>query len=228
MTTFQMKTRQMNRRASQQRPAPGGTRRRLPLLIGTGALILSLGLAGCSAAGSTSDGTPTAPSKGTGSTGAQANAADQMFVTMMIPHHQQALEMSDIVLAKPGLDPRVAELAEKIKAAQQPEIDRMQGWLTDWGVDDSAGSGMDHEGMGHGAMSGMLSADELDALRAADATEAGRLFLSGMIAHHEGAVEMARSAVNGGRNPEVVALAEQVIADQTAEIGTMRQLLGEG
>ncbi|WP_234714477.1 DUF305 domain-containing protein, partial [Mycobacterium tuberculosis] len=58
-----------------------------------------------------------------------------MFVTMMIPHHEQAIEMSDILLAKDGADPRVVELAEQIKAAQGPEIDKMLGWLEDWGVE---------------------------------------------------------------------------------------------
>ncbi|MBT9405158.1 DUF305 domain-containing protein, partial [Salmonella enterica subsp. enterica serovar Typhimurium] len=62
-----------------------------------------------------------------------ANEADAMFASMMIVHHEQAVEMSDIVLAKDDVDPRVADLAERIKAAQGPEIEQMQGWLDDWG-----------------------------------------------------------------------------------------------
>ena len=196
--------------------------KKLPIALGTGALILSLALTGCSGSGAAPGASaPNGQGSASEPAGSSANAADQMFVTMMIPHHQQALEMSDIVLAKPGLDPRVAELAEKIKAAQQPEIDRMLGWLKDWGVEYTPGSEM-----GHGMMSGMLSAADLDALRAANAEVAAELFLNGMIAHHEGAVEMARTEATGGKNAEVIALAEQVLADQTAEIETMRQLLG--
>src|SRR3954468_16603841 len=61
------------------------------------------------------------------------NNADVMFAQHMIPHHQQAIEMSDMLLAKQGIDPRVTELAKQIKAAQGPEIQQMQSWLTQWG-----------------------------------------------------------------------------------------------
>jgi uncharacterized protein (DUF305 family) len=57
-----------------------------------------------------------------------------MFAQHMIPHRQQAIEMSDMILAKQGIDPRVVELANQIKAAQGPEIEQMQGWLTQWGL----------------------------------------------------------------------------------------------
>ncbi|WP_315638137.1 DUF305 domain-containing protein [Microbacterium paraoxydans] len=150
-----------------------------------------------------------------------------MFVTMMIPHHEQAIEMSDILLAKDGADPRVVELAEQIKAAQGPEIDKMLGWLEDWGVEydpDSMG------GMDHGSMGGddsMMSEEDMTMLEDADATEASRLFLEQMIVHHEGAVDMAQTALDDAQNPDVLELAQQVIDDQTAEIATMKDLLGE-
>lgn len=60
--------------------------------------------------------------------------ADTHFAMMMIPHHQQAIEMSDIILAKQGIDPRVVDLAKQIKAAQDPEIETMQGWISQWGM----------------------------------------------------------------------------------------------
>jgi uncharacterized protein (DUF305 family) len=150
-----------------------------------------------------------------------------MFVTMMIPHHQQAIDMADILLAKDGADPRVIELAEQIKAAQGPEIDKMLGWLEDWGVDynpDSMG------GMDHGSMGGddsMMSEEDMTLLENADAAEASRLFLKQMIVHHEGAVDMAQTALDDAQNPDVLDLAQQVIDDQTAEITEMQELLGQ-
>jgi uncharacterized protein (DUF305 family) len=146
--------------------------------------------------------------------------ADQMFVVMMIPHHEQAIEMSDVVLAKEGVDPRIVQLAERIKAAQGPEIELMEGWLDDWGVphDPDASRGMDHG-------DGMMSEADMTALREADGSEASRLFLEQMIVHHEGAVEMARSALADGQDADVLALAQRVIDDQTAEIAEMQELL---
>lgn len=160
----------------------------------------------------------------TASLPAAVNEADQMFAMMMIPHHQQAIEMSDIVLAKTGIDAQVSALATQIKNAQGPEIEQMEGWLSQWGTpyDDSMSEHMSGHGSG---MSGMLSTEELTALRNASGTEAARLFLTGMIAHHEGAVEMAKTEVADGKNADVIALANHVISSQTSEIATMKTLL---
>ena len=148
---------------------------------------------------------------------ASANSADEMFAMAMIPHHQQAIDMADLVLAKSGVDPVVLELASDIKAAQQPEIDLMTGWLADWGV---ASGGM--EGMGHGG--GMMSDDDMDALEAADGAAASALFLDQMIEHHEGAIAMAEAELEQGQNPDALELAEKIITDQTAEIEFMQIL----
>lgn len=107
-----------------------------------------------------------APSSAQSPTAAPAaahNQADMMFARMMIPHHQQAIQMSDMILAKQGIDPRVVDLAKQIKAAQGPEIQQMQGWLNQWGMpgmDDMPGmngtpgnSPSDHGGM-HGSDTG--------------------------------------------------------------------------
>lgn len=160
-------------------------------------------------------GTPSASSQGA------YNAADAMFAQMMIPHHEQAVEMSGIVLAKPGLDPRVTQLAEQIKAAQAPEIATQRGWLRAWGQPtEMAGDA------GHG-MDGMMTPDDLAQLRAANASEAARLFLTQMIAHHEGAVTMARAEQGAGSNPEAVAMATSIVDSQTHEIDAMKSLLGQ-
>ena len=197
--------------------------KKLPLALSTGVLSLALVLTGCTDASAPTGG-DTAPSASSSTT--TANEADKMFVTMMIPHHQQAIEMSDIVLAKDGLDPRVTDLAQQIKDAQGPEIERMLGWLEDWGVEyepDAAG-GMDHGSM-HGSGDGMMSEEDMTALDEADAADAGRLFLEQMIMHHEGAVDMAQTALKDAQNQDVLDLAQQVIDDQTAEITTMQELL---
>ncbi|WP_162903834.1 DUF305 domain-containing protein [Leucobacter sp. wl10] len=194
------------------------------LALASAALSTALLLVGCSPSG-TSDGmagmdrgssSSTAPAE----TSAQFNAADQMFVTMMIPHHEQAIEMADMLLAKDGIDERVIELAQQIKDAQGPEIETMQAWLEDWGVsaDDSSMGGMDHGG-------GMMSEDSMTALESATGAEATRLFLEGMIEHHTGAIEMAQAALDGGENPDVLELAQQVIDGQSAEITTMQEIL---
>lgn len=185
-------------------------------------LIAALGLADCAGATGGADEMP-GMDHGTGEhaeTAAGATEADVMFVTMMIPHHEQAVEMADIVLAKDDVDPRVVAIAERIQAAQGPEIERMQGWLEDWGVDPDGATGMDHG-------DGMMSADDMAALEAADGATAGRLFLEQMVVHHEGAVEMAQAALDDASDPDVLALAQQVIDDQTAEIAEMQQLAAQ-
>lgn len=183
---------------------------RLALPIAAG-----LGLAGCQA--STSTPVPAAPTSGV-STSA-SNSADVMFAQMMIPHHEQAVVMSDAMLAKPGISSEVTTLATQIKKAQQPEIDQMRGWLTTWGASEQG----DHHG--HTGMDGMLTDQELDALKSAQGTQAEKLFLTGMIRHHEGAVAMAKEVQATGADPGVRTLADAIITGQQAEIDQMRKLL---
>jgi uncharacterized protein (DUF305 family) len=153
---------------------------------------------------------------------AEANAADVMFAQMMIPHHEQAIEMSELIIAKDGVDPEVVELAEQIAAAQGPEIEQMESWLEEWG----APSMMDADDMGAmGGMGGMLTDEELDELEAADGSTGTTLFLEGMIEHHEGAIDMAEQHQENGENAEALALSASIIQTQTAEIERMRELL---
>ena len=160
------------------------------------------------------------------------NDADVAFAQGMIPHHQQAIEMSDMLLAKQGIDPRVVSLANQIKAAQGPEIETMQRWLADWGVATttmSPGGGMPSmPGHDMGAMggSGMMSEQDMAALRDAQGVEASKLFLTQMIEHHKGAITMAQTEVDKGQFPPAVELARSIITSQQKEIDTMQQLLG--
>jgi uncharacterized protein (DUF305 family) len=135
-----------------------------------------------------------------------------MFAEMMIPHHEQAVEMSDLALVN-SQNPEILSLAETIKAAQEPEIAQMKSW-----------DGVDAEAhMGH-SMMGMLDKEEIKELKDASGSEFDRLFLQGMIKHHEGAIEMARD-VEDSENPEVAKLAREIIKAQQAEIKEMQELI---
>ena len=149
-------------------------------------------------------------------TAEQANSgfspSDINFAEMMIPHHEQAIEMSDIAF-KNTSNPEVLQLAQEIKEAQAPEIDLMKSWP---GVKESTHAGH--------MMDGMLSDDELDALREASGAEFDRLFLQGMIKHHQGAIEMAMD-VKDSKNKVVADLSAAIIKQQEIEITRMEELL---
>ncbi|CAM3960897.1 DUF305 domain-containing protein [Isoptericola cucumis] len=155
------------------------------------------------------------------------NAADRAFARGMVPHHEQAVVMSDVVLADDGIDPQVRELAQAIKVAQQPEIDRLTTWLDEWGADPAGPDGGHggHDGMDGEGMSGMMSEEDLADLEAADGAAAGSLFLTQMIEHHVGAVDMARTELDDGRHPGALAMAGEIVEVQQAEIDRMRELL---
>lgn len=147
---------------------------------------------------------------------APANDADVDFAVNMIAHHQQAIEMADLVLEKEGVDDRVINLALAIKDAQGPEISTMTAWLEAWGQESM--TGMDHG-------DGMMSDDDMATLENAGGAEASRLFLEQMIEHHQGAIDMAEQEVTDGENTEAIALAQKIIDDQTTEIATMQDLI---
>lgn len=143
------------------------------------------------------------------------SAADTMFLQMMIPHHLQAVEMS--ILAKTQTENvDVLALASRIEAAQQPEIVLMQKLLSDAGMP----AMMDHS-MG---MNGMMSDDEMSSLNTSTGTDFDKLYLAGMIKHHQGALDMTNPILNS-ENAEVKALAESIVKGQTQEIAEMSKLL---
>lgn len=155
---------------------------------------------------------------------ADFNASDTMFAQMMIPHHEQAIEMSDIALdPATSAGDTVRDLASRIKAEQDPEIAQMTGLLTNWGQPTQMDSSMDHSSM----MSGMLTADELTSLGGLRGDEFDVQWLKAMIKHHEGAIDMARDVLKSGKNKEIRTLAESVVNSQQAEIDEMRAIVGD-
>ena len=161
----------------------------------------------------------TAPSVAASAAGT-FNDADVTFAESMIPHHQQAVRMAAMADGRAS-GAEVKELAGKIRAAQQPEIDTMTAWLAAWGRPAPVPS-MD---MDHGSMPGMMTGADMTMLADAKGTAFDRHFLTMMISHHEGAVEMARHEVAEGSNTEAKALAQKIITDQQAEITAMRAIL---
>ena len=142
---------------------------------------------------------------------------DIMFAQMMIPHHQQAVDMA-LLAPDRALSQEVLALAEAILGEQDPEMEQMQRWLSEAGASSDMGHEMD--------MGGMLSEAEMTALAAASGAEFDRLFLEGMILHHQGAIEMT-SMIEGSDNQEVRQLAESIVRSQTEQIELMQELLAK-
>ncbi len=153
-----------------------------------------------------------------GCAGSDANDADVAFAQDMIPHHQQAVEMSQLADGRADSD-AVRDLSTDIEAAQGPEIETMTGWLEEWDaeVPDSSMQDMD--------MAGMMSTEDMSALENASGPEFDQMWLTMMIEHHEGAIEMAQTQQSDGENDEAVELAETIEETQAAEIEQMEQLL---
>ncbi len=200
-------------------------------LVGACALAVLAISSGCSSSNDSEHpaGNPppsSAPAAPATTAGAEAhNDADVLFAQHMIPHHTQAVEMSDTLLTKQGIDPRVTELANQIKAAQAPQIQQMQGWLTQWGAP-STRSMPPMSGTGDmPPVSGMMSQQDMTALQDAQGVDATKLYLTQMIAHHEGAITMAQSEINAGQYPPAVELAHGIVTTQQQEIDTMNGML---
>ncbi|HQW73164.1 MAG TPA: DUF305 domain-containing protein [Ornithinibacter sp.] len=191
---------------------------RLAIPAASAVLILAL-----SACGSGDDSHSTMSGAGTTSSSmaegmtTTATSGDVEFAQMMIPHHEQAVEMADVALENDTASQDVKALAAQIKAAQDPEIQTMKGWLAQWGASESSGQ-MDH--------GGMMSDDDMSSLMGASGPEFNQMWLTMMIEHHEGAVEMAQDVLATTSNPEVEKLATAVVEGQEKEIATMKGMLG--
>ncbi|MEP9383342.1 DUF305 domain-containing protein [Nocardioides sp. KR10-350] len=221
-------------------------RRRTAVMVGAVGLGLTVTLSACG--GNNSADNTTASSSMSDSTTMAATAhndADVTFATEMIAHHKQALAMVDLTEGR-TLNPAVQTLADDIRAAQTPEIQTMTGWLSSWGMPSpsaspsaSASSGMgDMSGMpsmsgstdpmgsmGSSPMAGMMTDEEMTKLKNASDADFQKMWLEMMIKHHQGAVDMARTEQSDGQYQPAIDLAGQIIASQSKQIDTMRQLL---
>ncbi|MDO5737391.1 MAG: DUF305 domain-containing protein [Propionibacteriaceae bacterium] len=202
-----------------------------------GGLVLAISLAGCGTAAedpgsSTGDPVSSAPSTApatqptedsSSSASVEHNDADVTFAQMMTVHHEGALEMAKLA-AQRADSGNVKDLAAKIEAAQLPEIELMERWLTVWEepLEPEGHAGMDHGGMD---MNGMSQEEVMAELEQKTGPDFDTQFLTAMIAHHEGAVVMSEEELTDGLNPEALDLAQAIIDAQQSEIQEMQQLL---
>lgn len=209
-------------------PAPGTrTARRIAAagVVLTGALMLSAcgddsnGTSGMHQGGSPSSASATATA-GRSAPAGDFNTADVSFAQMMIPHHEQALEMARLADGRAS-DAEVKGIAARIEKAQDPEITTMKGWLTSWNEPTAMASmpGMDHGG------DGMMSGKDMQELKALKGKSFDRMFARLMIDHHNGAISMARDEQKRGRSADAVKLAGAIVKGQSTEVEQLRSIL---
>ncbi|MFF4351003.1 DUF305 domain-containing protein [Streptomyces sp. NPDC001530] len=208
MTTF---TRALRRRSARRIAAVG--------VLAAGSLLLS--------ACSDSDHDMSGMDHGSGKNSATAtveaagfNDADVTFAQMMIPHHQQAVEMAQLADSRAS-DAEIKDLAGTIEKAQDPEITTMTGWLKSWGRPTTTDSmpGMD---MGGG---GMMSDKDMKELKAMKGTEFDKMFAQMMIDHHNGAISMARNEQKAGKDTDAKKMAAGIVTGQSAEVEQFQSIL---
>jgi uncharacterized protein (DUF305 family) len=193
------------------------------LLAALTAVAAALFLSSCSSA--KTDGQTTTPkSDAPVITGQPAgyNADDVAFATNMVPHHQQAVELSGLVPDR-STNADLIALANKISAAQQPEIEVMKVFLVQWNENPENNSGHGNHG---NTMQGMVDEATMTKLKSLSGAEFDKLWLESMISHHQGAIEMAKAEIANGDNVDAKAVAKNIVATQEAEIGQMKQMLG--
>ena len=182
-------------------------------IAGLVALIIAFALSGCS------DSSNMGMDHEGHSSGASSELSsdDIMFLQMMIPHHQQAIDISDLALTK-SADAELLALAKDIRDEQAAEIVTMKAWL------DAAGADLDPgHSMGHG-MGGMLSDSELAALKAATGKSFDLLWLKGMTGHHDGAIDMA-AVIENATNADIKSFGQAIVTAQSAQNKQMAAMI---
>ena len=204
-----------------------------------GSLTLALGLAACGSDDGHGGGHGSDPSAvETARNGDEFNQADEDFATAMIPHLAQAVQMANLAAVRP-LPDGLRTLVDGVHTTQVAEVETMVTWLTDWG-EEIPETSMDHVNGGHGddmddmsdmdhgdEMPGMMSAEEMTELAQASDADFPELWMTMMVEHHEGAIEMAETEQDDGHFPGAVELADAIIDAQRAEITAMEELLGD-
>jgi uncharacterized protein (DUF305 family) len=142
----------------------------------------------------------------------------------MTPCHKQAIQMSEIILTKQGLDPRVVQVANQIKAAEGPDVEGMQSWLSQWQQPMTPSSAAGMPAMQR--MTGMASPEQMTALQNAVGADASKQFLTMMIQNHQHAIMLAQSEIGSGQYPPAVAMAHSIATAEQQEVNTMQGILG--
>lgn len=153
-------------------------------------------------------------------TGDEYNDVDIHFLGMMVPHHEQAIEMSDVLLASDVDDAHVRDLAQRIKDGQERENDQMRAWADEWGIDEDMELHSTH------IANGMFHPEQLEEFRALKGDELRTTFLEWMHYHHAHVIEMTQGEVDGGAFAPLKDMAREMIEVQTAEMAEMGDILG--
>ena len=200
------------------------TTARLPGLVGV-LVAGTLALPGCSSADDA--GSHAGGHAGSAATAeAQVSDADVTFAQGMLPHHEQAVQMAQLVEGRTE-NADILDLAARVEQAQRPEIETLDGRLEEWGAD-AGGHGSHGSGSSSGGHAdGMMTEGDMAALEATSGADFDRRFLEMMIEHHRGAVAMANTEVAEGQQPDAVEMARGIERTQNAEIAEMEQLLTE-
>ncbi|MGA5899239.1 DUF305 domain-containing protein [Streptomyces venetus] len=149
------------------------------------------------------------------------NDADVTFAQMMVPHHEQALEMAKLADGRAS-DAEIRDLAGKIEQAQDPEIKTMKSWLTSWNKPTAMES---MPGMDHGSMNGMMSDAGMKELQTMKSKEFDKMFAEMMIDHHNGAIAMAKDERKNGKNADAKKMAGDILKGQSAEVEQLQSIL---
>lgn len=223
---------------------------RTKMIAITAGIAAAVSLAACSSGDNSSSPSSVTATTSTGPHNTTApdapfNDADVMFAQMMYPHHAQAISMAELVDGR-TTNPDITTLAAAIEATQHPEMTQLSDWLIAWGhpaptTDESADKSGTHGDMNHGDMdhgdmdqgdmdqgdssSGMMSQQQFDDLSAKSGPEFDQAWLTMMIEHHDGAVDMAEDEIAEGINPDAKAMAQNIITTQQREIEKMNTLL---
>jgi uncharacterized protein (DUF305 family) len=177
-------------------------------------LLAAVLLAGCG-------GNQHAASAGDQAEQADHNDADMAFARNMVPHHEQAVELAQMVPTN-TTNQQLVGLANQVISTQVPENKAFQVWLMQW----QDVEGNDASSQGGIPMAGMVDRRTMERLRSLTGPAFDHLWLTSMIDHHKGAVAMAHDEVAQGKNRDLIYLAQRIISGQQAEIDEMKRMLG--
>jgi len=191
--------------------------RTLPLFAAP-LLAATLLLAGCSPTETSP--TETMLSERTDAMPAEANDTDVHFLGMMVPHHQQAIDMSDVLLASDVDDPALRDLAQRIRDGQQRENGQMNAWADEWGID------ADMELHSRHIANGMVSPGVYESFTTLEGEALRTRFLELMHFHHQEVIAMTQDQVDNGGYAPLREMAAEMITVQTAEMAEMEKMYG--